>query len=158
VRLWLWWWNRGSAVDKQLSRFSTSTVSYRNVPYSIFFCVEVISSTLMLRKQRNTPRFATIRLKWKTGFMQTSKAPTRSRTSVYVLCYVGFLCLPSPSPTTSLYLSKNQFSRQSLWKHEKLNKIVNRCRKVLHMEISSVNFIDDWMAYYLWTKFWSRQV
>jgi hypothetical protein len=35
---------------------------------SIFFCVEVISSTLVLRKQRNTLRFATIRLKWKTGF------------------------------------------------------------------------------------------
>jgi hypothetical protein len=31
-------------------------VTYR----SIFFCVEVISSTLVVRKQRNTPRFATI--------------------------------------------------------------------------------------------------
>jgi uncharacterized membrane protein len=40
-------------------------VSYR----SIFFCVEVISSTLVLRKQRNTLRFATIRLKWKTGLI-----------------------------------------------------------------------------------------
>ena len=39
-------------------------VTYR----SIFFCVEVISSTLVGRKQRNTLRFATIRLKWKTGF------------------------------------------------------------------------------------------
>ena len=35
-------------------------VTYR----SIFFCVKVISST----QQRNTPRFGTIRLKWKTGF------------------------------------------------------------------------------------------
>ena len=39
-------------------------VTYR----SIFFCVEVISSTLVLRKQRNTLHFATIRLKWKTSF------------------------------------------------------------------------------------------
>jgi hypothetical protein len=39
-----------------LSRFSTSIVTYR----SIFFCVEVISSTLVLRKQINTLRFATI--------------------------------------------------------------------------------------------------
>jgi hypothetical protein len=39
-------------------------VTYR----SIFFCVEVISSTLVVRKQRNTLRFATIQLKWKTGF------------------------------------------------------------------------------------------
>ena len=40
---------------------------YRIVTYrSIFFCVEVISSTLVVRKQRNTLRFATIRLKWKT--------------------------------------------------------------------------------------------
>ena len=39
-------------------------VTYR----SIFFCVKVISSTLVVRKQRNTPRFGTIRLKWKTGF------------------------------------------------------------------------------------------
>ena len=31
-------------------------------------CVEVISSTLSLKKQRNTLRFGTIRLKWKTGF------------------------------------------------------------------------------------------
>ena len=38
-------------------------VTYR----SIFFCVEVISSTLPLRKQRNTLRFGTIQLKWKTG-------------------------------------------------------------------------------------------
>jgi hypothetical protein len=38
-------------------------VTYR----SIFFFVEVISSTLVLRKQRSTLRFATIRLKWKTG-------------------------------------------------------------------------------------------
>jgi hypothetical protein len=38
-------------------------VTYR----SIFFCVEIISSTLVVRKQRNTLRFATIRLKWKTG-------------------------------------------------------------------------------------------
>ncbi len=36
-------------------------VTYRN----IFFCVETISSTLVLRKQRNTIRFGTIRLKWK---------------------------------------------------------------------------------------------
>jgi hypothetical protein len=35
---------------------------------SIFFCVEVISSTLVLRKQRNTLCFGTIRLKWKTGY------------------------------------------------------------------------------------------
>jgi hypothetical protein len=34
---------------------------------SIFFCVEVISSTLVVRKQRNTLRYATIRLKWKTA-------------------------------------------------------------------------------------------
>jgi hypothetical protein len=39
-------------------------VTYR----SIFFCVKVISSTLVVRKQRNTLRFATIRLKWKTSF------------------------------------------------------------------------------------------
>jgi hypothetical protein len=40
-------------------------VTYR----SIFFCVKVIySSTLSLRKQRNTLRFGTIRLKWKTAF------------------------------------------------------------------------------------------
>jgi hypothetical protein len=39
-------------------------VTYR----SIFFCVEVISSSLVVRKQRNTLRFATIRSKWKTGF------------------------------------------------------------------------------------------
>ena len=38
-------------------------VTYR----SIFFCVEVISSTLPLRKQRNTLCFGTIRLKRKTG-------------------------------------------------------------------------------------------
>ena len=43
-------------------------VTYR----SIFFCVEVISSTLVVRKQRNTLRFATIRLKWKTSFSQAS--------------------------------------------------------------------------------------
>ena len=35
---------------------------------SIFFCVEIISSTLVLRKQRNTIRFGTIWLKWKTTF------------------------------------------------------------------------------------------
>jgi hypothetical protein len=41
---------------------------YRIVTYrSIFFCVEVISSTQPPRKQRNTLRFGTIRLKWKTG-------------------------------------------------------------------------------------------
>ena len=39
-------------------------VTYR----SILFCIEVISSTLVLRKQRNTLRFGTKRLKWKTGF------------------------------------------------------------------------------------------
>jgi hypothetical protein len=38
-------------------------VTYR----SIFFCVKVISSTVSLRKQRNTLRFGTIRLKWKTA-------------------------------------------------------------------------------------------
>jgi hypothetical protein len=46
-----------SIVWTELSRF-----------FSNFFCVEVISSTLVSRKQRNTLRFATIRLKWKTGF------------------------------------------------------------------------------------------
>ena len=39
-------------------------VTYR----SILFCFQVISSTLVLRKRGNTLRFATIRLKWKTGF------------------------------------------------------------------------------------------
>ena len=46
-----------------LSLFSTS--AYR----SILFCVEVISSTLPLRKQRNTLHFGTIRLKWKTDLI-----------------------------------------------------------------------------------------
>jgi hypothetical protein len=48
-----------------LSQFSISTV--RTYVPSIFFCVEIISSTLPLRKQRNTLRFGTIRLKWKTA-------------------------------------------------------------------------------------------
>ena len=48
-----------------LSQFSISTV--RTYVSSIFFCVEIISSTLPLRKQRNTLRFGTIRLKWKTA-------------------------------------------------------------------------------------------
>jgi ubiquinone/menaquinone biosynthesis C-methylase UbiE len=39
-----------------LSLISTSIVTYR----SILFCVQVISSTLVLRKERNTPHFATI--------------------------------------------------------------------------------------------------
>jgi hypothetical protein len=47
-----------------ISLFSTSIVTYR----SSFFCVEVISSTRPLRKQRSTLRFGTIRLKWKTGY------------------------------------------------------------------------------------------
>jgi hypothetical protein len=37
-------------------------VTYR----SIFFCVEVISSTLPLKKQINTLRFGAIEQKWKT--------------------------------------------------------------------------------------------
>ena len=47
-------------------------VTYR----SIFFCVKVISSTLVVRKQRNTLTFRyepTIRLKWKTGFRRFAR-------------------------------------------------------------------------------------
>jgi hypothetical protein len=41
-------------VNKQVGRFSSR-------PYrSIFFCVEVISSTLVVRKQRNTLRYDTV--------------------------------------------------------------------------------------------------
>ena len=43
----------------QLGLFSTSIVTYCVV---VFYCVVVL-----LRKQRNTIRFGTIRLKWKTG-------------------------------------------------------------------------------------------
>ena len=50
-------------------------VTYRN----IFFYVEVISSTLPLRKQRNTLRCGTIRSKWKTGF---------SVTRLYIYIYI----------------------------------------------------------------------
>ena len=46
-------------------------VTYR----SIFFCVETISSTLVLRKQRNTIRFGTIRLKWKPAFRRVFSKP-----------------------------------------------------------------------------------
>ena len=35
---------------------------------SVFFCVHVISFVWAVTKQWNTVRFATIRLKWKTGF------------------------------------------------------------------------------------------
>ena len=53
-------------------------VTYR----SIFFCVKVISSTLSLRKQRNTLRFGTIRLKWKTAFNHRIRKRTRRDTSL----------------------------------------------------------------------------
>ena len=42
---------------------NTAKASFPLQPYrSIFFCVEVISSTLPLRKQRNTLRFGTIQV------------------------------------------------------------------------------------------------
>ena len=37
---------------------------------SVFYCVHIISSAWVFTKQWNTLRFATIRLKWKTGFME----------------------------------------------------------------------------------------
>jgi hypothetical protein len=57
---------------------------YRIVTYrSIFFCVEVISSTLAVRKQRNTLRFGTIRLKWKTGLRQTCRGNGRVVSAIF---------------------------------------------------------------------------
>jgi hypothetical protein len=55
-------------VENRLYQGRFPLRSYRNITYrSIFFCVEVISSTLVLRKQKNTLGFGTTRLKWKTG-------------------------------------------------------------------------------------------
>ena len=69
-----------SSTQKKMLRYVTIRLKWKTglkaafhfnriVMYrSIFFCVEVISSTLVLRKQRNTLCFGTIRLKWKTGY------------------------------------------------------------------------------------------
>jgi hypothetical protein len=49
----------------------------RNVTYrSIFFCVEVISSILVVRKQRNTLRFATIEVENRTNDFDTKENAT----------------------------------------------------------------------------------
>ena len=55
------YWNTNSKVQYKTvkykqSTFSTSIVSYRN----IFFCPEVISVTLLLKKQRNTLCYGTL--------------------------------------------------------------------------------------------------
>ena len=79
-------------------------VTYR----SIFFCVEVISSTLVVRKQRNTLRFATIRLKWKTGFtqshiMQAEMHSHKTTVSMYGR-YFTLKCLPGVLNFTSYFM------------------------------------------------------
>ena len=56
-------------APQHLSQFSTSKVKYR----SIFFCVDVINFTLLLRKQKNAVPFFTKRLKSKTCFIFSSK-------------------------------------------------------------------------------------
>jgi hypothetical protein len=65
---------------------------YLNVPYSIFFCIQVISSTLVVRKQRNTLRFGTIRLKWKTGL---------KKYQTVILAYLQYVSTQIIAPCTS---------------------------------------------------------
>ena len=55
---------------------------------SVFNCVHIISSAWVLTKQWNTLRFATMRLKWKTGFINIDEDPNLRIESFAVVIYV----------------------------------------------------------------------
>jgi hypothetical protein len=97
-------------VNRQVGRFSSR-------PYrSIFFCVEVIGSTLVVRKQRNTLRFAKIRLKWKTSLKCTeTNLVTGNLTSNVINIY------ETKNPSTLPSMSSILIYFQSLIQNEASN-------------------------------------
>ena len=81
-----------SSQDKGIRHVSVRPFSTPTVPKrSVFFCPKVISSGWKLTRQRNTPRFGTVLLKWKRALH--SSEGRRSKTKVSMAILVSFRSL-----------------------------------------------------------------
>jgi hypothetical protein len=125
-------------------------VTYR----SIFFCVEVISSTLVVRKQRNTLSFATIRLKWKTCLRESFGKLKFTRKDEYCILehfYVFFIEMFLDLGCDYYgFIKKNRFVQvtsyfKGTWQYTML---LSHLKELLRLYIILIYHIFSYLAYF----------